>query len=157
MIDEKALCEYLREYHCKQCKEENNDYGGVVCRTCKVGWMLDLIESCSTIDAVEVVRCKDCKYYQESELLAPNKFCFRLKHPNEDRKIGYNYAPDDFCSYGVKREKTMTKIYRGWWISTIDKKENTYKAVKGQESIIGTKEQIIREIDRKALEELREG
>lgn len=51
----------------------------------------------------------------------------------------------------------MTKIYRGWWISTVDKRENTYKAVKGQEIIIGTKEQIIREIDRKALEELREG
>lgn len=24
------------------------------------------------------VRCKDCKWYQESKLLAPNKFCFKV-------------------------------------------------------------------------------
>lgn len=58
------------------------------------------------VDVVEVVRCKDCKWYQEGNLLAPNKFCFRLEHPTEDRKIGYNYAPDDFCSYGEKRSDT---------------------------------------------------
>lgn len=56
-------------------------------------------------DVVEVVRCKDCKWYQESEILAPNKFCFRLKHPVEDRQIGYNFSPDDFCSYGERKEK----------------------------------------------------
>lgn len=54
--------------------------------------------------AVEVVRCKDCKWYKEGKLLSPNKFCFRLKHPREDRKIGYNFSPDDFCSYGERRE-----------------------------------------------------
>ena len=49
----------------------------------------------------------------------------------------------------------MNKIYRGWFISTLEKRYNTYKAVKGQEIIIGTQEQIMREIDRKALEEIR--
>ena len=53
---------------------------------------------------VEVVRCRDCKYYRASAMLAPNKFCFRLKHPVEDRPIGYNFAPDDFCSYGERKE-----------------------------------------------------
>lgn len=62
-----------------------------------------LVLEAPAVDAVEVVRCKDCKWYQEGKLLAPNKFCFRLKHPKEDRKIGYNYAPDDFCSYGERR------------------------------------------------------
>lgn len=55
-------------------------------------------------DVTKVIRCKDCKWYQEGDFLAPNKFCFRLKHPKEDRKIGYNYAPDDFCSYGELKE-----------------------------------------------------
>lgn len=55
-------------------------------------------------DVVPVVRCRDCKYYRVSALLAPNKFCFRLKHPVEDRPIGYNFAPDDFCSYGERKE-----------------------------------------------------
>lgn len=55
-------------------------------------------------DVAPVVRCRDCKYYRVSALLAPNKFCFRLKHPVEDRPIGYNFAPDDFCSYGEREE-----------------------------------------------------
>lgn len=55
-------------------------------------------------DVAPVVRCRDCKYYRVSAMLAPNKFCFRLKHPVEDRPIGYNFAPDDFCSYGERKE-----------------------------------------------------
>lgn len=55
-------------------------------------------------DKVEVVRCKDCKWYKEGELLAPNKFCFRLKHPTEDRNVGYNFGDEDFCSYGERND-----------------------------------------------------
>lgn len=55
--------------------------------------------------ATRVVRCKDCKYYKESRVLAPNKFCFRLKHPTEPGKIGYNFAGNDFCSRGVRRNE----------------------------------------------------
>ena len=55
-------------------------------------------------DVAPVVRCRDCKYYRVGTMLAPNKFCFRLKHPVEDRPIGYNFAPDDFCSYGERKE-----------------------------------------------------
>lgn len=55
-------------------------------------------------DVAPVVRCKDCKYYRVGVLLAPNKFCFRLKHPVEDRPIGYNFAPDDFCSHGERKD-----------------------------------------------------
>lgn len=55
-------------------------------------------------DVAPVVRCRDCKYYRVITMLAPNKFCFRLKHPVEDRPIGYNFAPDDFCSYGEREE-----------------------------------------------------
>lgn len=55
-------------------------------------------------DVAPVVRCRDCKYYRVSAMLAPNKFCFRLKHPVEDRPIGYNFAPDDFCSHGERKD-----------------------------------------------------
>lgn len=55
-------------------------------------------------DVVPVVRCKDCKYYRVSAMLAPNKFCFRLKHPVEGRHIGYNFASDDFCSHGERQD-----------------------------------------------------
>lgn len=56
------------------------------------------------VDSVPVVRCKDCKYYKESRVLAPNKFCFRLNHPTEPGKIGYNFSENDFCSRGVRKD-----------------------------------------------------
>lgn len=62
----------------------------------------NIVQRTPAADVVPVVRCRDCKYYRVSALLAPNKFCFRLKHPEEDRPIGYNFAPDDFCSHGER-------------------------------------------------------
>ena len=49
-----------------------------------------------------VVRCKNCIYYKEGTLLSPNKFCFRLKY--QGKNVGYNFSPDDFCSYGVRMD-----------------------------------------------------
>lgn len=63
-----------------------------------------LLADMPAADVAPVVRCKDCKYYRVGVLLAPNKFCFRLKHPVEDRPIGYNFAPDDFCSHGERKD-----------------------------------------------------
>ena len=53
-------------------------------------------------DIVEVVRCKDCKWYKESKLMPPIKFCYRLIG-NDGKHVGYNYSDDDFCSYGERR------------------------------------------------------
>lgn len=63
-----------------------------------------IIAGMPAADVAPVVRCKDCKYYRVGAMLAPNKFCFRLKHPVEDRPIGYNFAPDDFCSHGERKD-----------------------------------------------------
>lgn len=49
----------------------------------------------------------------------------------------------------------MKKIYRGWYISHDPLDKTKYNAVKGKEKIIGTEEQIRREIDRRAFEELK--
>lgn len=46
------------------------------------------IKSMPTIDAVPVVRCEDCKYWDYGA-------CYRLELSR----------PDDFCSYGELREK----------------------------------------------------
>lgn len=54
-------------------------------------------------DVVEVVRCKDCKYYTESKYFAPEKMCYRYKD-NEGNKIGYIKSDNDFCSYGERKE-----------------------------------------------------
>lgn len=58
------------------------------------------------------VSCEDCKYYKEGELLAPNKFCFRLKHPTENRQVGYNFCNDDYCSYGERKENDLSNTDR---------------------------------------------
>lgn len=57
---------------------------------------------CNTVDAVPVVRCRDCKWYKEGKLLGPTKFCFRLRDADGER-IGYNFASDDFCSHGERK------------------------------------------------------
>ena len=43
-----------------------------------------------TVDAVEVVRCKDCEHYQEETVSCPYSVI--------------NRYPNDFCSYGKKRD-----------------------------------------------------
>ena len=56
----------------------------------------DWLNSSPTIDAVPVVRCRDCKHY---EIHKPKVL------ENCERK-GYiiPMKPDDFCSYGERKE-----------------------------------------------------
>ena len=63
------------------------------------------IELIPTVDAVEVVRCKDCKWYKESKHseLRPIRFCYRLRN-NDGVPVGYNWDDNDFCSYGERKE-----------------------------------------------------
>ena len=53
-------------------------------------WMR-LINATPTIDAVEVVRCKDCKYYGDEH------FC-------PLRSLADYTDPNDYCSMGERRE-----------------------------------------------------
>lgn len=57
------------------------------------------------VDVVEVVRCKDCKWYEESKHseLQSLRFCYRLRNDN-GVPVGYNWDGNDFCSYGERRE-----------------------------------------------------
>ena len=57
-----------------------------------------------TVDAVEGVRCKDCKYYCQDKI--NGVIC---RHPELDFDIEcydhwINTNPDDFCSYGERKE-----------------------------------------------------
>ena len=57
---------------------------------CVVDW--DDIESAPTVDAVEVVRCKDCRFYRKP-------FCIL-----NDNKNGWlnHELPEHFCSHGER-------------------------------------------------------
>ena len=66
--------------------------------------ILDFLRECSTVDAVEVVRCKDCKYYCQDKI--NGAIC---RHPELDYEIEcydhwINTNPDDFCSYGERKD-----------------------------------------------------
>lgn len=59
-----------------------------------------MISECQPVDAVEVVRCKDCKYYD-------NPICgVHSEYPCDQYNTGYTVhtEPDDFCSYGERKE-----------------------------------------------------
>lgn len=63
------------------------------------------IVNAPTVDAVPVVRCKDCKWYKESKHSELNslRFCYRLRN-DSGIPVGYNWDDNDFCSYGERRE-----------------------------------------------------
>ena len=57
----------------------------------EIGGMLNFMETQPTVDAVEVMRCKDCKHWTMG-------YCNHFAY--------YSYEPitseDDFCSYGER-------------------------------------------------------
>lgn len=60
------------------------------------GWngLIRLIEKAPTVDAVEVVRCNDCKHYKPDEYECGCDFAGGLPY----------VKADDFCSYGERRD-----------------------------------------------------
>ena len=76
-----------------ECEEE-----GEVFERCVVDW--EDIETAPTVDAVEVVRCKDCKHYDNSEGI---QWC-HLNSKFYPGGVDWHSFPDDgFCSYGERR------------------------------------------------------
>lgn len=56
----------------------------------------DALNLIPTADVVEVVRCKDCEYWQDNN----------GGYPHDECRWGKNETPDadDYCSYGERRE-----------------------------------------------------
>lgn len=54
--------------------------------------MLNFLRNCSTVDAVSVVRCKNCKYFGTNDENVP--YCFNLFGLDDPE-------PNGFCNYGV--------------------------------------------------------
>ena len=59
-------------------------------------WMSE-IDDTPTVDAVEVVRCKDCKYRRNDINFVTGHYC--VKRPSNG---GYYCDDNDFCSYGER-------------------------------------------------------
>ena len=81
LIDaEKLRAEYLGMPNCYNGFSDSYDKAMIV----------DMVDEQPTIDAVPVVRCKDCIYYREG-------LCDRLKY-------SYVTNADSFCSEGERKD-----------------------------------------------------
>ena len=97
LIDANALMDAFRSHMVKsydrnKCTLEEN------CKTCEPGclWRKKVSEA-PTVDAVEVVRCKDCKHYVDSPYDNGDMMCDcwgEWIFPNDD----------DFCSCGERKD-----------------------------------------------------
>lgn len=111
LIDADATIEYLREFRCKDCDRRKGmkrgkirfcyEVGEAPCRACDIEDTIDyfLDEAISpTVDAVPIIRCKDCKYMYFAENRIPSE------QENVCGRNGIVVAPDWFCADGERQE-----------------------------------------------------
>lgn len=61
--------------------------------------IIEQINEAPTVDAVEVVRCKDCKHWNSE-----TGFCNMNSHFSMDGLDWDMFNDDDFCSYGERKD-----------------------------------------------------
>lgn len=102
LIDADALIDEAFERYCKDCNKrkgvKNGKYriiysvGDAPCRACSTDDMKDDIDSAPTIDAVPVVRCKDCRE-RDNTYWCPQFVA---------------YVDEDFyCAYGERKDDVV--------------------------------------------------
>ena len=67
---------------------------------CQLGGLVDVVEFLNdmpTVDAVPVVRCKDCKHWHKDTV-----FCDYMPYGEASERV--NWYADDFCSYGERKD-----------------------------------------------------
>ena len=111
LIDADALISDTIKTYCADCDRRKGmkrgkmaliyEIGDVPCRACGTGDMIETLEDAPTVDAVEVVRCKDCDFYMEAPW-GGDMMCYN------GLAEGFEFtAPDDYCSrqpQGRRRE-----------------------------------------------------
>lgn len=91
LIDADKRVAEIKKIYCTGC----DNYGGAKCRACWVDDAMCLIDDAPTVDAVEVVQCRECKWWKEDD---------DVGHCDNPDGLD-NYAkPDDFCSYGERKD-----------------------------------------------------
>ncbi len=71
-------------------------------RIAERSYLLHLINWQPTADVVEVVRCRDCKYWQDNNGGYPHEKCAWRDDETPD--------DDDYCSYGERIEENENNI-----------------------------------------------
>ena len=66
---------------------------------CGIATAITEIEDSPTVDAVEVVRCRDCKHWDSETWFCDNHSTFG--HHGLEWNM---FSEDDFCSYGERKD-----------------------------------------------------
>lgn len=88
---------------------EGGYYADFACSLADLTSLKDLLDDCTTIDAVEVVRCRECmrfrEYSEEYKATVENADgdCAIRKWYSDDEQL-YAVTKDDYCSLGKRRE-----------------------------------------------------
>lgn len=91
-LDKNALIDDL------EAAKNNAGMGASVAST-----LIRYVKRCPTVDAVEVVRCKDCKYAKNMTHIGESKYLLGECSLREEDNIEFMVYDDDFCSYGERR------------------------------------------------------
>ena len=91
LIDANAL----KRSFCNHCDGRDTMNGEPNCTKPCVD--IGLIDTAPTIDAVQVVRCGECKYYKDGMCYNPNTY--------DDEKTCGNTTEDWFCADGKRKDK----------------------------------------------------
>lgn len=100
LISREAAIEAIKAY-CNGC----DNYNGVRCRACNFEDAMIAVDSVLAVDAVEVVRCKDCVYSFRTQPLPPPGKRRNLKHGNECAIHRCYVSNNEFCSRGETLEQ----------------------------------------------------
>ena len=73
------------------------DYENIMCSQAQLHWLNHIIEKQPTVDAVEVVRCKDC-IHRKHDTINDEYVC------NHDRGALIVVEDSDYCSCGERKE-----------------------------------------------------
>lgn len=91
LIDADAWFERIDSDHCASCSRVRP------CSECGLGIARESIENTPTLDAVPVVRCKDCKYYKTESGECP-------ANNGDDPYYSWIPKPDWYCAEGKRKE-----------------------------------------------------
>lgn len=100
-IDRDFFLSCKRNQYCMNCERRKNSKGKFVyaigdapCRACGIGDVLDDVEDFPAADVVEVVRCKNCRFFAPSAY--SDDWC-SAKSPGVSKGM-YTPSGDSYCS-----------------------------------------------------------
>lgn len=95
LIDRDALLKHQRKMRGFELSPEDEFWDYAV--------LAEDIQNAPTVDAVPVVRCKDCKHFNSHERECEND-AVSTDHEG-GASYSLNFDLDDFCSYGERRDE----------------------------------------------------